>query len=71
MSYQLGGYTVYVAPDRVTPLEVGTEQAMRAVLTGGSLMHGGAAPASRSGLRDPPTASGHSGPEARDSASNR
>lgn len=37
MSYQLGGFTVYLQRDRVTPLEVGTEQAMRAVITGGSL----------------------------------
>lgn len=37
MSYQVGGYTLYLDPDRVTPLEVGTEQALRAVLTGGSL----------------------------------
>jgi uncharacterized membrane protein len=39
MSYQLGGYTLYLERDRVTPLDVGTEQAMRAVLTGGSLDH--------------------------------
>jgi uncharacterized membrane protein len=37
MSYQLGGYTVHVKRDRITPLEVSTDQAMRAVLTGGSL----------------------------------
>jgi uncharacterized membrane protein len=38
MSYQLGGYTVHVKRDRITPLEVSTDQAMRAVLTGGSLV---------------------------------
>ncbi len=37
MSYQVGGYTLYLDPARVTPLNVGTEQALRAVLTGGSL----------------------------------
>jgi uncharacterized membrane protein len=37
MSYQVGGYTVYLPSDRVGSLDVGTEQAMRAVLTGGSL----------------------------------
>ncbi|NBC13032.1 MAG: DUF502 domain-containing protein [Gammaproteobacteria bacterium] len=37
MSYQVGGYTLYLDPARVTPLDVGTEQALRAVLTGGSL----------------------------------
>jgi uncharacterized membrane protein len=37
MSYQVGGYTVYVNPDQVANLDVGTEQAMRAVLTGGAL----------------------------------
>ena len=37
MSYQLGGYTVHVKRERITPLDVSTDQAMRAVLTGGSL----------------------------------
>ena len=37
MSYQLGGYTVHVKRDRITPLDVSTDQAMRAVLTGGAL----------------------------------
>jgi uncharacterized membrane protein len=37
MSYQLGGYTIYLDERRVTPLDVDTEQAMRGVLTGGSL----------------------------------
>jgi len=37
MSYQLGGYTVYLNRSRVSSLEVDTEQAMRAVITGGSL----------------------------------
>jgi uncharacterized membrane protein len=39
MSYQLGGYTLYLKPDQVTGLEVGTEHALRAVITGGSLEH--------------------------------
>jgi uncharacterized membrane protein len=40
MSYQLGGYTLYLKPDQVTGLDVGTEQALRAVITGGSLEQG-------------------------------
>lgn len=40
MSYQVGGYTLYLDRDRVTPLDVSAEDAMRAVLTGGSLSHG-------------------------------
>jgi uncharacterized membrane protein len=40
MSYQLGGYTVHVERNRVTPLDVPVDQAMRAVLTGGSLNAG-------------------------------
>jgi uncharacterized membrane protein len=37
MSYQLGGFTVHVPKSHVTPLDVPADQAMRAVLTGGSL----------------------------------
>ena len=37
MSYQLGGFTVHVPKSRVTSLDVPADQAMRAVLTGGSL----------------------------------
>jgi uncharacterized membrane protein len=40
MSYQVGGYTVYVPRDRVTALQVSAEEAMRAILTGGSLTKG-------------------------------
>jgi uncharacterized membrane protein len=36
MSYQLGGFTVYVPRDRITPLDVPADEGMRAVLTGGS-----------------------------------
>ena len=35
MSYQIGGYTLLVPRDRVTPLEIGVEEAMRMVLTAG------------------------------------
>ncbi|MDX1513204.1 MAG: DUF502 domain-containing protein [Gammaproteobacteria bacterium] len=35
MSYQLGGYTICVPSDRLTPLEVPVEDAMRWVLTAG------------------------------------
>lgn len=37
MSYQLGGFTVHVPKERVTPLNVPADRALRAVLTGGSL----------------------------------
>ncbi|MCP5390052.1 MAG: DUF502 domain-containing protein [Sphingomonadaceae bacterium] len=37
MSYQLGGFTVYVPRSRITSLDVPADQAMRAVLTGGEL----------------------------------
>jgi len=37
MSYQVGGYTLYLDPAQVANLDVGTEQALRAVLTGGAL----------------------------------
>ena len=33
MSYQIGGYTLLVARSRVTPLDIGVEDAMRLVLT--------------------------------------
>lgn len=35
MSYQVGGYTLYVPADKLTPLEIGVEEAMRVALTGG------------------------------------
>ncbi len=35
LSYQIGGYTLLVARERVTPLEIGVEEAMRMVLTAG------------------------------------
>jgi uncharacterized membrane protein len=37
MSYQLGGFTVHVPRSWISPLDVPADQAMRAVLTGGSL----------------------------------
>jgi uncharacterized membrane protein len=37
MRYQLGGFTVHVPRSRVTLLDVPANQAMRAVLTGGSV----------------------------------
>ncbi len=37
MSYQVGGYTLYLSRDCVRPLGISADQAMRAVLTGGSL----------------------------------
>jgi uncharacterized membrane protein len=37
MSYQVGGYTAYLRPDQVRDLDVGTDQALRAVITGGAL----------------------------------
>ncbi|HAD10524.1 MAG TPA: hypothetical protein DCF62_13670, partial [Porticoccaceae bacterium] len=38
MSYQLGGYTVYIPRSSVTALDISADQAMRAVLTGGPLL---------------------------------
>ena len=35
MSYQIGGYTIYISRSRVTETELTVEQAMRVVLTGG------------------------------------
>lgn len=37
MSYQVGGYTLYLERSRVQPLAVGAEQALRSVITGGAL----------------------------------
>lgn len=36
MSYQIGGYTVYVPRERLTTLDMSLEDAMRMVLTGGA-----------------------------------
>ena len=35
MSYQIGGYTVYLPRSRLTETDLSVEQAMRIVLTGG------------------------------------
>ena len=35
MSYQIGGYTLYLPPDSVEPLDISFEDAMRLTLTGG------------------------------------
>jgi uncharacterized membrane protein len=35
MSYQIGGYTLYLSRERLTHLDLGVEEAMRIVLTGG------------------------------------
>jgi len=35
MSYQIGGYTLYLARDQLEPLDMSVEDAMRMVLTGG------------------------------------
>ncbi len=35
MSYQLGGYTVYMPRSRLTPVDMSMEQAMRQILTAG------------------------------------
>jgi uncharacterized membrane protein len=36
MSFQIGGYTMYVPKDRLTNLDMPVEEAMRMVLTGGA-----------------------------------
>ncbi len=40
MSYQIGGYTVYLPKSRVQPIAVGVEDAMRMVLTAGVARQG-------------------------------
>ncbi len=35
MSYQIGGFTIYVTRDRLTKLDMGFEEAMRITITGG------------------------------------
>jgi uncharacterized membrane protein len=35
MSYQIGGYTIYLPRSRVSETELSVEQAMRIALTGG------------------------------------
>lgn len=35
MSYQIGGYTLYMSREKLAPLNLGVEEAMRLVLTGG------------------------------------
>lgn len=35
LGYMIGGYTVYVDKSKLTPLNIGAEEAMRLVLTGG------------------------------------
>jgi uncharacterized membrane protein len=35
MSYQLGGFTILIPRDRLRPLDLGVEDAMRLVLTAG------------------------------------
>lgn len=36
LSYQIGGYTLYVSPDKVEELDIDVETAMRIAVTGGS-----------------------------------
>lgn len=36
MSYQIGGFTLYLEKSRLTPLNIGMEEAMRIALTGGT-----------------------------------
>ncbi|MGD9663251.1 MAG: DUF502 domain-containing protein [Porticoccaceae bacterium] len=36
MSYQIGGFTLYVERDRLTLLDIGVEEAMRIAITGGA-----------------------------------
>lgn len=37
LSYQIGGYTLYIDRDQLTPLDIDVETAMRIALTGGSV----------------------------------
>ena len=36
LSYQIGGYTIYLERDRITPLDIDVETAMRIAVTGGN-----------------------------------
>lgn len=36
LSYQIGGYTLYVNPDKITELDIDVETAMRIAITGGN-----------------------------------
>lgn len=36
MSYQIGGFTLYIERDRLQPLDIGFEEAMRIAITGGA-----------------------------------
>lgn len=45
LSYQIGGYTLYIDSDQLTPLDIDVETAMRIALTGGSV--GGSKSASK------------------------
>lgn len=36
MSYQIGGFTIYVDRERLRPLDIGVEEAMRIAVTGGA-----------------------------------
>ncbi len=40
LSYQIGGYTLYIDSDQLTPLDIDVETAMRIALTGGSVAGG-------------------------------
>jgi uncharacterized membrane protein len=40
LSYQIGGYTLYIDKGKVTPIDIDVETAMRAALTGGSSSNG-------------------------------
>ena len=39
MSYQIGGFTMYVQRDQIEPLDISIEEAMRIALTGGAQKH--------------------------------
>ncbi len=36
LSYQIGGYTLYVTPDKITDIDIDVETAMRIAVTGGN-----------------------------------
>jgi uncharacterized membrane protein len=61
MSYQVGGYTLYLDPTRVHSLDVSPDEALRAVLTGGALTGG---PSSRGSVGAPGGAANRHGREA-------
>jgi uncharacterized membrane protein len=55
MSYQIGGFTVFISRDRLIPLDMSLEQAMRFAMTAGVKSSDGEDEAGRAKAIDPVT----------------